>query len=157
MPASCGPLHWLWAIFWVTQHSGICIFVLAWTAILGISCNILAFPSVFPMSFWLVNISIVALVWLCLFGGGHSQECQECLLNASWRDCYLPLPEMPRSADMVDHVTRSSLFCSINVWLRIGQGLMEIGWWTKVKYFIISSRTLLGITGIVIHINGTRW
>ena len=169
MLVSCGPLHWLWVIFWVALHSGISIFVVALTAIIGISCNILAFPSFFLMSLWLVNISIVALVWLCLFGGDHSQECQEGLLNSSWRDRCLPLPEIPRSADIVDHVTHNSFIilfnkCVIAYWPRgygnwLYQLLLPTGWswWTKVKYFIISSRTHLGITGIVTYINGTRW
>ena len=92
----------LWVIFSDAWHNDICIFLLAWVVIFLISCNILAFPSLLLMSLWLVNISLpvvafnsctVPFQWWLVTDIAW-------ILSPSSRDLFLPLPEIPRSADI---------------------------------------------------------
>ena len=73
---SCNPLHWWCAIFAGVACSGSCISCLLEQPFLAsISCDILAFPSLFLMSVWLVIIPLVGFSVTMPFDGGHLQEC----------------------------------------------------------------------------------
>ena len=71
MQVSCGPLHLCR-----------CRFLVAWITIFCIFLFIVAFPSLFLVSLWLVNISLVSLMWHCIFVSGcwFQSECHACLL-----------------------------------------------------------------------------
>ena len=154
MPVSCGPFHWLWVIFAGAAYSGICIFFLGWTAMFGISGNDLVFPSLFLTSKYSTSCFSV------------SHKCHGCLLpRPDISSClclkYLDVQIFGGSYYLQFIIVFNK--CVFAYWLR-GHGNWQYvlllptkwNWWTKVKLFIISSRTHLGILW-VLHINAMGW
>ena len=92
----------LWVIFSDAWHNDICIFLLTWRAIFVISCNILALPSLFLMSLLLVNTSLQVVAfnsWTVPFQWWPVTE-MAWMPSPLSRDLFLPLPEIPRTADI---------------------------------------------------------